>query len=38
MGALMTKQITPDEYIDNVQATADQIAGDDSIPKFTREG
>jgi N-acetylglucosamine transport system substrate-binding protein len=37
MGSLLTGQITPDEYIDNVQAMADQIAGDDSIPKFTRE-
>lgn len=37
MGALLTKQITPDEYIDNVQQMADDIAADDSIPKFTRE-
>lgn len=37
MGALMTGQIGPDEYIENVQAMADQIADDESIPKFTRE-
>ena len=37
MGALLTKQITPDEYIENVQLAADDIAADDTIPKFTRE-
>lgn len=37
MGALMTNQISPDEYIANVQSMADQVAQDDSIPKFTRE-
>lgn len=37
MGAFLTGQITPDEYIENVQLTADDVAADDAIPKFTRE-
>lgn len=38
MGALLGGQIDPDGFIDAVQATADDIANDESIPKFTREG
>lgn len=37
MGAMLTKQITPDEYIDRVQQAADDVAADDSIPKYKRE-
>lgn len=36
-GALMTKQVTAEEFMDNMQAAADAVAGDDSIPKYTRE-
>lgn len=37
MGALLGGQTDPDGFIDAVQSTADDIASDDSIPKFTRE-
>jgi len=37
MGALLSGQIDPDGFIDAVQLVADNIAKDDSIPKFTRE-
>jgi N-acetylglucosamine transport system substrate-binding protein len=34
MGALMTKQIRPDDFMNNVQKVADQVAKDDSIKKY----
>jgi N-acetylglucosamine transport system substrate-binding protein len=37
MSELMTGQITPDELIEQMQALADQIREDDSIPKYTVE-
>ena len=33
---LLTQQITADEFCEQAQAVADDIASDDSIPKFTR--
>jgi N-acetylglucosamine transport system substrate-binding protein len=36
MGALMTGQITVEEFQDIVQEEADAVAADDSIPKYTR--
>ena len=35
-GDLMTGRITPEEWIDAVQAKADEVKADDSIPKYTR--
>lgn len=37
MGSLLGGQIDPDGFIDTIQAAADEIANDESIPKFTRE-
>jgi N-acetylglucosamine transport system substrate-binding protein len=37
LGALLTKQITPDQFIANVQKTADQVAQDPSVTKYKRE-
>ena len=37
MGSLLGGQIDPDGFIDAVQAATDEIANDESIPKFTRE-
>ncbi len=37
MGALLSGQIDPDGFIDAVQSAFDDVANDDSIPKFTRE-
>ena len=37
MGALLGGQIDPDGFIDAVQAHADMVANDETIPKFTRE-
>ena len=37
LSELMTGQITPDEMIEQMQALADQIREDDSIPKITLE-
>jgi hypothetical protein len=36
MGELLTGRLTPDEFIDRVQAKADEIAEDPDIAKFTR--
>ncbi|HET9661006.1 MAG TPA: N-acetylglucosamine/diacetylchitobiose ABC transporter substrate-binding protein, partial [Thermomicrobiales bacterium] len=36
-GALMTKKVTVDEFMANMQEAADAVAEDDSIPKYTRE-
>ena len=36
-GALINGRITPQEYMDKVQAAADAVAKDDSIPKYKRE-
>ena len=33
---LLTQQVTADEFCEQAQAVADDIASDDSIPKFTR--
>jgi N-acetylglucosamine transport system substrate-binding protein len=35
-GDLLTGRITPEQYIESVQAKADQVKADDSIPKYTR--
>jgi N-acetylglucosamine transport system substrate-binding protein len=35
-GALMTKQVTVDEFMENMQEAADAVAEDDSILKYTR--
>ncbi len=35
-GALLTKRVSLEEFMDNMQAAADDVASDDSIPKFTR--
>lgn len=37
MGALLTGQISVEDYMNNIQAVADSVAADDSIPKYTRE-
>lgn len=37
MGALLTKQIKPADFIDNVQKMADDVAKDDSIKKYKRQ-
>jgi N-acetylglucosamine transport system substrate-binding protein len=37
MGALMTGQISVEDYMNDVQAVADAVAADDSIQKYTRE-
>ncbi len=37
MGALLTKQIKPADFIDNVQKMADDVQKDDSIKKFKRQ-
>lgn len=36
LGAMLQKQITPDDYMNKVQAMADQVAKDDSIKKYKR--
>ncbi|MBX6341358.1 MAG: carbohydrate ABC transporter, N-acetylglucosamine/diacetylchitobiose-binding protein, partial [Thermomicrobiaceae bacterium] len=36
LGAMLTKQIKPDEFLDKVQAMADQVAKDSSIKKYKR--
>ena len=36
MGELLTGRLTPDEFIDRVQAKADDVANDPDIAKFTR--
>lgn len=36
MGALLTKQITPDEFVARAQAVADGIARDTTVPKYQR--
>lgn len=38
MGALLTKQIKPDEFMDKVQKVADDTARDPSVTKYKREG
>ena len=35
-GALLTKQVSLEEFMDNMQAAANAVAEDDSIPKYTR--
>ncbi len=35
-GDLMTGRMTPEEWIEAVQAKADEVKADDSIPKYTR--
>ena len=37
MGALLTGQISVEDYMNNIQAVADSVAADESIPKYTRE-
>lgn len=37
MGALLTGQISVEDYMNNIQTVADTIAADDSITKYTRE-
>ncbi len=35
-GSLMTGRITPEEFIERVQEAADEVKGDEDIPKYTR--
>jgi N-acetylglucosamine transport system substrate-binding protein len=37
MGELLTKRITPEQFVENVQAVADEVKADDDIPKYTHE-
>jgi N-acetylglucosamine transport system substrate-binding protein len=37
MGDLLTKRITPDEFVEAVQAMADKVKDDPEVTKFTRE-
>jgi N-acetylglucosamine transport system substrate-binding protein len=37
MGDLLTKRITPDEFIEAAQAMADKVKADPEVTKFTRE-
>ncbi len=36
MGELLTNRITPEEFVANVQAIADEVKADEDIPKYTR--
>jgi len=38
MGDMLTKRITPDEFVEAVQAMADKVKADPEVTKFTREG
>src|SRR5690606_7917941 len=35
-GDLMTGRITPEQFVESVQAKADEVKADDNIPKYTR--
>jgi N-acetylglucosamine transport system substrate-binding protein len=35
MGELLTNRITPEQFVENVQAIADEVKADDDIPKYT---
>ncbi len=37
MGAMLTKQIKPADFVDKVQKMADDVAKDTSIKKFKRQ-
>jgi hypothetical protein len=37
MGDLLNGRVTPDEYIEAVQAMADKVKADPEVTKFTRE-
>jgi N-acetylglucosamine transport system substrate-binding protein len=37
MGELLTQRITPEQFVENVQAVADDVKADDDIPKYTHE-
>jgi N-acetylglucosamine transport system substrate-binding protein len=37
MGELLTKRITPEQFVQNVQDVADQVKADSDIPKYTHE-
>ncbi|MBA2520492.1 MAG: carbohydrate ABC transporter, N-acetylglucosamine/diacetylchitobiose-binding protein [Chloroflexia bacterium] len=37
MGALLSGQLSVEDYMNNIQAVADAVAADDSIQKYTRE-
>lgn len=37
MGELLTMRITPEQFVENVQAIADEVKADDDIPKYTHE-
>jgi hypothetical protein len=36
IGDLLTKRITPDQFIDAAQAMADKVKADPEVTKFTR--
>lgn len=38
MGEMLTGRITPEQFVENVQAMADQVKADPEVTKFTREG
>jgi N-acetylglucosamine transport system substrate-binding protein len=35
---LLTNRISPEEFVERIQAVADQVRADDAIQKYTREG
>lgn len=37
MGEMLTKRITPEQYVETVQAMADKVKADPEVTKFTRE-
>jgi N-acetylglucosamine transport system substrate-binding protein len=37
MGELLTNRITPEQFVENIQAIADEVKADDDIPKYTNE-
>lgn len=38
MGEMLTKRITPEQFVETVQAMADKVKTDPEVTKFTREG
>ncbi len=36
MGELLTKKITPDQFVEAVQKMADKVKADPEVTKFTR--
>jgi hypothetical protein len=36
MGEMLTKRITPEQFVENVQKMADKVKADPEVTKFTR--